>query len=316
MDKLFPLLVPLVLLFGIFLGDLIASWQVVVPWIFAGITFVGSLKMDVKTLRENLTASKSLYLTLLVLRILMPVWALLMGVLLFPSNPYTRMGLLLFALLPVGVNSVIWSVLYKGNIPLSLSIVLIDTLLSPFILPLSLVVLTGTRVELDTFGMMQSLFQMVVIPSVLGILVNQFSKGEFPKVWFSRLSPYSRIGLLLVILINGASVSDSFTSIDSTLIGIMVTVFMLATSGYVMAWGVAMIAKLGREDTLTVVFSGGMRNVGTGIVIAVAYFPMATTIPVITGILFQQIICSFFASTMTRYFNNKIKITQPLDNHF
>ena len=304
MDKFFPTLVPSILLAGILLGERLAGAQGSVPWIFAGITFVGSLKMDLKTLRETLMEPKPLLLTLLVLRVLMPIWAFGAGFLLFPGNAYTRMGLILFSLIPVGVNSVIWAVMFKGNIPLSLSVVLIDTVLSPLVLPVSLIFLTGTRVELDVLGLMSSLLWMVVIPSILGIAVNQFTKGGFSQKWFPRLSPYSRVGLLIVILINGASVSDYFSTVDLNLLKIMATVFMLASSGYAMAWALAFISKLKKEETLTVVFSGGMRNVGTGIVIAVAYFPAEAAIPVITGILFQQIICSYFASKMTKYYQN------------
>ena len=36
----------------------------------------------------------------------------------------------------------------------------------------------GTSIELDVIRMMISLLQMIVIPSVLGMLVNQLSDGE------------------------------------------------------------------------------------------------------------------------------------------
>lgn len=294
LDKVFPYMIPTAIFVGMFLGEGIAGWQGAVPWLFALVTFVGSLKLSFKDMRATLQKPKPILIILLVLRILMPLWALAVGSLIFPYDGLTRQGLLLFALIPVGVNSAVWTVMFGGNLALSLSVIIIDTLLSPFVLPASLLLLTGTQVEMDSVGMMVSLLQMIVIPSILGMAVNQLLKGELPKAWTPRFGMLSKIALILVVLINGGNVAPHFQSIDAHLFRIMGAIILLATSAYVVSWLLARLGKFSEPDTVSIVFGGGMRNVSTGIVLAVAYFPAAAAVPVVTSIFFQQIICAIF----------------------
>jgi len=304
-DKNFPFLVPVGLIIGMFLGDLIVDLRSFIPWIFAAVTFIGALRIDFDSFSRTIRKPKPIIVVMSVLRILMPLWALLLGMIIFPGNIYTRTGLLLFALIPVGVNSVIWTVMYKGNISLTLSVVLLDTVISPLVLPFSVLLLTGASIALDTASMMMSLLQMIVIPSIIGMAINQLTKGELPRIWNTRLAPFSKIGLLLVVMINGAVVSDYFTAIDLHLLLIMASIIFLAVSGYTMAWNLAKLLKLSEADTKAAVFSGGARNVSTGVVIAVAYFPVAVAIPVVVGILFQQLVCATVAKLLEKHYYGK-----------
>ena len=305
-DKFFPILVPAGLVFGMFLGARISEVQFLIPWIFACVTFIGGLKMDVKAFITTIARPKPIVTVMVILRVLMPLWALVFGLIAFSGDVYTQTGLILFALAPVGINSVLWTMMAKGNVALSLSVVLLDTLISPIVLPLSVVLLTGTSIQLDTGSMMMSLLQMIVIPSILGMLVNQFSKGEVPKRWNSKLAPISKMGIVIVIVINGSTVADYFTSIDFRLLMIMSSVAFLAASGYTIAWHLTKLLKLNPDDTKAVVFSGGMRNINIGIVIATQHFPMAAAIPVVTGVLFQQLVCATFAKLLMNKFDQEV----------
>ena len=302
-DKNFPFLVPVWLILGMFMGDVIVDFRIFIPWIFAIVTFIGALRIDFESFKRTIRKPKPIILVMIVLRVLMPLWALLLGMVIFPGNIYTRTGLLLFALIPVGVNSVIWTVMYKGTISLTLSVVLLDTVISPLVLPLSVLFLTGASIAIDTASMMLSLLQMIVIPSIIGMAINQLTKGEFPKKWNARLAPFSKLGLLIVVMINGAVVSDYFTTINLHLVMIMVSIIVLSLSGYTMSWKFAELLKLSEADMKAAIFSGGARNVSTGVVIAVAYFPSAVAIPVVVGILFQQLVCATVAKVLERYYD-------------
>ena len=306
LDKVFPFLVPLGAIAGVGLGDMVAGGRPLVPWLFALVTFIGALKINFKDMKATLSRPKPILAILLILRVLMPLWALLVGRLAFPQNPLIQVGLLLYALIPVGVNSAIWVVLFGGNLALSLSVIILDTLLSPFILPLSLLVLTGTQVEMDGVGMMLSLLQMIVLPSIVGMVVNQLAQGRIPSRWTPRFGLISKLGLLAVIMINGGNVAPHFQVIDWGMIAIMGTIILLATSGYSISWLVARLGRFNEQDTVSIVFGGGMRNVSTGIVLAVSYFPPEAAIPVVTSVLFQQVICAMFAQGLKRNHQKKV----------
>ncbi|WP_338133678.1 bile acid:sodium symporter [Staphylococcus arlettae] len=83
-------------------------------------------------------------------------------------------GFVISVAIPTGVTSIIWINICKGDFPLGLSIILIDTLLAPIILPTLLYVLVGESINIDTISILKGLILMIVIPSIFGILVNEF----------------------------------------------------------------------------------------------------------------------------------------------
>lgn len=302
LDKYFPFLTPIFLFLGLLLGDGVGQYVGVVMWLFAGATFIGSLKIDFNAFLDTIKRPKGILVVMLILRVIMPMIALVFGRVFFPNDVYIQTGLLLFGLLPVAINSVLWTVITKGNVSLSLSVVLLDTILAPFILPFSILVLTGASIELDTVGMMKSLLLMVVVPSLVGMSLNQFTQGEISKKWSMRLAPFAKIALLLVILINGGNIRKYFPPVDLELLLIMVSITFLAIVGYMLSWNLAKWLNLSQGEVKAIVFSGGMRNMSTGVVIAVAYFPPRAAIPIVTGIFFQQIVCATIAKKLANYY--------------
>lgn len=302
LDKYFPFLTPIFLILGLLLGANVGRHVGVVPWLFAWATFIGSLKIDFNSFVETVKHPKGILVVMLILRVLMPVIALGFGLIFFSTDIYTRTGLLLFGLLPVAINSVLWTVITKGNVSLTLSVVLLDTVIAPLALPFSILLLTGARIDLDTMGMMRSLLLMVVLPSLAGMSLNQLTKGAFGKTWSVKLAPLAKVSLLAVILINGGNIRRYFPPINLHLLAIMLSITTLAVCGYILSWKLAKWLKLPEEDVKAVVFSGGMRNMSTGVVIAVAYFPPAAAIPIVTGIFFQQLVCATIANLIENYY--------------
>ena len=59
---------------------------------------------------------------------------------------------------------------------IALSILIVDTVIAPIITPFLLRLLIGSSIQIDSGGMMSSLLFMVVIPSIIGMVINQLSK--------------------------------------------------------------------------------------------------------------------------------------------
>lgn len=305
LDKYFSILTPLLLIVGLLIGSRIGRFVGIVPYLFAGATFIGSLKIDFNAFLQTVRKPKGILAVMFILRILMPAVTIGYGLLFFPDDIYTQTGLLLFGLLPVAINSVLWTMVAKGNVSLTLSVVLLDTILSPFMLPFSILLLTGASIDLDVFGMMRSLLLMVVIPSLLGMTLNQVTKGDFGRKWSVPLAPVARILFLTVILINGGNIRQHFPLLSWYLLVIMLSVTILAVIGYLIAWFVARMLRLPDADIKAVVFAGGMRNMSTGVVIAIGHFPPLAAIPIISGIFFQQIVCATIAKILERYYEKR-----------
>ena len=51
---------------------------------------------------------------------------------------------------------------------------------------------------------------------------------------------------------------------------------------------------------VTLVFTGGMRNIALGVIIATTYFPSKVAMPVVFGMLFQQVLASVFSKVIQK----------------
>ena len=178
LGKWMPILTPVSVVIGVLLAGVLHHAAYLVPWIFAIMTFVGSLTSNFQSVKYTITHPLSLLLTLAILHIVTPLWAFLIGHLFFQGDAYTITGLTLAVVIPTGITSVIWVSLYKGNIALTLAIILLDTFLSPFLVPLSMSLFVGEAVELEVWGMMKGLLGMIVCPRLPVCLLINFQRKK------------------------------------------------------------------------------------------------------------------------------------------
>jgi BASS family bile acid:Na+ symporter len=293
LERVLPLITPMGVLIGVVFSSYLSGYTYLSPWIFAFMTFSGSLNSNFSQFLKSLTQPVPLITTLLILHLIMPLLAMGAGHLLFSGDSLTITGLILAAAIPTGITSFVWVAIYKGNTTLTLAIILIDTLLSPFVVPYTLSILIGAKVHMDIGAMMQGLFLMVVLPSMLGMLLNQWTKGRI-KSWSPGLAPFSKIGLGTVVAINGAVVAPYLRHFDAKLYGLAFTVLGLAMLGYTLGWTAAKLMRWDHDIVIALIFNAGMRNISAGAVLAVAYFTPPVAIPVVLGMLFQQSLASLF----------------------
>ncbi len=235
----------------------------------------------------------------------MPSWAWFIGNLSFATDQSMVTGIIIAVVIPTGVTSVIWVAMSKGNVELTLSILLIDMILSPIIVPLSLALFVGRNIEINVQSIMVGLFFMIVIPYILGILANYIIKGPSKDKLKKFLTPVSKIGILVVVMINGADIAPYLREINLELIRIASVVLFIACSGYLFAWLIGKVLKLKFEDLAALVFSSGMRNIASGIVIATSFFSPKVAVPVVFVMIFQQLLASIFASLLSKVVRNK-----------
>ena len=307
LEKIMPLITPVSVVMGVLLSAYLKDFSFLIPWIFAFMTFAGSLSSNFQSLKEVMIHPFPIFLAMLILHVLMPLWAWGVGHVAFSGDAYTITGLILGMVIPTGVTSFIWVSIYKGNIPLVLSIILIDTLLSPILVPFSLSLFVGQRVELDFISMMKGLMGMIVIPSIIGMLLNQATKGKIKDQLGIRLAPFSKISIGIVVMLNGSVVAPYLKNINLKLVSITLTVFFIALTGYLFSFFLGRIMKRDRDTVITLTFSGGMRNISAGAVLAVSFFPAAVAVPVVVGMLFQQVLASMNGHFLDRFYHKKMK---------
>lgn len=313
LEKLMPLITPLSVVVGVLLGDVLSPYAILVPWVFAFMTFSGSLSTGFREFAEVVSRPLPIVAALFILHVLMPLLAWAAASSLFHEDPYTITGIVLGMVIPTGITSFIWVSIYKGSIPLSLSIILVDMMLSPLVVPASLSVLVGTHVHIDALNIMKGLLWMIVLPSLAGMLLNQLTRGGIKQTLGPKLAPFTKLGMGAVVGINGAVVAPYLSHVSGKLMSVALLVVFLAAVGYGLGWGISRLMKWERDVSVSMMFNGGMRNISGGAVLAIAYFSPPVAIPVVIGMLFQQMLASLFGAMADKYFaGTRIRVRSRL----
>ena len=79
--------------------------------------------------------------------------------------------------------------------------------------------------------------------------------------------------------------------------------FML--SPVAVSWMIGKWLRWDRAKVVTLTFCGGMRNISAGAVLAVSYFPAPVAVPVVLGMLFQQVLAALSGRLVQNYYEKK-----------
>lgn len=304
LEKWMPAIAPSSVVVGVLLAHHIKDYTYIVPWIFAVMTFSGSLSSSFHDLKKVLQHPLSLFVCMLLLHAFLPLIAWSTGALVFPDDPLIVTGLVLAFVIPTGISSFVWVSMFRGNVALTLAIILIDTLLSPFIVPYTLHWFVGANVEIDLWGMMSGLLWMVVLPSLLGMALQQWTKGKAKQRLNPYLSPISKLGLSAVIVLNSAVVAPYFRELNAKLFLIIFVILILAFTGYLAGWMAARLLGWDRGTIIAMTLNSGMRNISAGAVLAMNYFAPAVALPVVCCMLFQQILASVYTAWLRKVYGD------------
>jgi predicted Na+-dependent transporter len=277
------------------------SMRALVIVIFSYMTFATALstsfKEFIKTARHP---GMPLYI-LGVVHIVTPVFAWIIGLIFFPDNHMVRIGYLISSAVPVGITSLIWTHIVKGNVPVSMVTVTIGTIIAPVLLPLFILVVVGVAVHIDYFTMVFDLLFMITLPSIIGMLLYDFSGGRTEAFAEGIGGVLSRAALFAIIFLNAAFISPYIVWSHLILEILLVTCLVVAI-GYFLGYVAGKVVRADRATTLTIIYSTGMRNIATGLVIATSYFPHETAIPIALAMLFQQPFAALTVKIFNKFF--------------
>lgn len=299
-EKRMAFVTPACLILGVLFPEIAGRGVPFVPVMFAVMTFIGALKSSFRDIGAVFRRPFPLLLSLVILHVVMPAAACGLGHLLFSDNMEMITGMVLEFAVPTAVVGVMWVSIYQGNHSMILSLVVIDTVLAPFVIPATLHILIGAKVEMNTAEMMQELVFMIALPAVAAMCLNQFSRGRVKETWPPKLAFFSKLCLMFVVISNSSKVSSYIRHLTLERVLAALCILSLAAGGYLLGWMLAHVLRMGRDNAVSVMYGAGMRNISAGAVIAAAYFPGETLFPVMIGTLFQQVLAAGFGSWISK----------------
>ena len=205
---------------------------------------------------------------------IMPGLAWLLATL-FQLPPELAVGVILVGTCPGGTSSNVMTYLARGDVPLSVSMTMTTTILAPVVTPLLTWWLAGAWIEISLAAMMISIVQVVVVPIVLGIVINKLF-GDFVRKAIKLLPLISVIAIVLIV---GGVVSVSSQQIMQTGLLIMAVVMLHNLLGYALGFAVAKALRMNLAKSKAISIEVGMQNSGLASSLALMHFGAAAAIP-------------------------------------
>ncbi len=289
------------LLLGIFFSGPLSILVPITPALFAIMTFINTLGCNFRQIGHVVTHPVPVLMLLAMLHVVLPVLCLGLCSLLFPNEPLFTTGLVLNFVLPTGVVSLMWVTIGRGNLPLCLSAVLLDTLLAPLLVPLSMKLLVGSMVDMDATGMMADLLFMVALPASLALLCHRIRGGRTAEEWKPRLSPAAKLLMFCIIISNATGVAPFLKTLTPTLLAVILVLVGLSVFSYFMGWFVShRLMRMDFPSVQTMTINTGVRNISAGAVLAAQYFPADVLFPVAFAPIFTQIMLALVVKLLRR----------------
>ena len=188
---------------------------------------------------------------------IMPLTAFLLCYL-FKLDPALSAGVILVGTCPGGTASNVITYFSKGDIALSVCMTSVNTLLSPLLTPFITYLLLQTTVEVDVFIMFKSIISVILIPIVLGFILNKY----FSKITKKIINLLPIISTAAICLIITCVVSHNAQKIFTFGSLILLVVILHNFLGFFFGFLIGKIFKMPVSKIKAFSIEVGMQNSG------------------------------------------------------
>ena len=215
----------------------------------------------------------------------------------FSLPPELAAGVILVGTCPGGTSSNVMTYLARGDVALSVSMTMASTILAPFMTPLMTLWLAGQWIDIPAEKMMLSILQVVIVPIILGLLVNRFFERSVQKA--VKILPL--ISVIAIVLIVGGVVAVNAGRIMETGTLIMIVVICHNLLGYTLGFFVAKLLGMDIAKVKAVSIEVGMQNSGLATSLALLHFGPTAAIPGALFSVWHNISGSLAANYLSRH---------------
>ncbi len=193
----------------------------------------------------------------------------------FYSDPQLKVGIILVGCMPGAMASNVMTVLFRGDLLLSVTMTAVATLLCPLVIAFWLPLLAGTSIDVPVYGLVVDAVKLVVVPVFVGISVRQFVK-RVPDWWDRLATALASVAIVLIVLVVVAANREALAASGAAIAGGML---VLNLAGYSLAFACGTALGWKPTQRRTLVIEVGMQNAGLGSVLAVSHLGAAGALP-------------------------------------
>lgn len=177
-------------------------------------------------------------------------------------------GVILVGCCPGGTASNVITYLAKGDLALSVGMTAVSTMLAPLLTPLICWVLAGTFVNVDIVSMLLSIFQVVIIPILIGFALQYL----FPRFTERMNEVLPALSSIVIALIVGLVVSANAQQLKTVGLTILLVVALHNLLGFGLGYLIGKLLKIPHEQRVALSIEVGMQNSGLACSLATQHF--------------------------------------------
>ncbi|KAL4589005.1 hypothetical protein LXL04_001906 [Taraxacum kok-saghyz] len=202
-----------------------------------------------------------------------------------------------FPFLISGTASNIVTYIARGNVALSVLMTAASTVSAVVMTPYLTAKLAGQYVAVDAIGLLKSTLEVVLLPVLVGVFMNQYFKGIVKLV--SPLMPPFAVATVAVLC--GNAIAQSSSAILMSGQQVVIAALLLHVSGFFFGYVLARVLGVDVSSSRTISIEVGMQNSVLGVVLATQHFgnPL-TAVPCAVSSVCHSILGSALAGIWRR----------------
>ncbi len=270
------------------------SWATNYTSVFLGIAMFGmGLTITANDFKAVFSKPKEIIIGCVAQYTVMPLAAWVLAVV-FKLPADIALGVILVGCCPGGTASNVITYIAGGDVPLSVGMTIVSTLIAPIMTPALVYFLAGAWVEVSFLAMVISVVKVILIPVLLGIIIKSILGRQIDKI--SGLLPIISVVSIVMIIAGIVAVNaDKILVCGLQVLGVVALHNIL---GMTLGLGAAKAFRLDYPKATAVSIEVGMQNSGLAVSLAAANFalnPLAT-LPGAIFSVWHNISGSIFAS--------------------
>jgi ACR3 family arsenite transporter len=222
---------------------------------------------------------------------------------LFVSDPELRTGLVLYGLAPCIAMVIIFTFLAKGNTPMALVFVALNSVAQMLLIPVYARLLIGD-VSFDVWVVAQSVVLYLGLPLVLGVATRMLVVRRRGEAGMDALKPYlsglSILGLLFTLIVMFALKGDLILQRPGIVLEMAIPMSLFFTTMFFVVLLVGWRLGFSYRDAVAVSFNATGRDFEIAIAIAITAFSPTVALATVVGPLIEVPVMLFLVWSAMR----------------